>query len=95
MSGLHATQTLKRHYPDIKVVVISTHASDMWNETSLNCGAEGFVSKQRIVHELPPLVERLFPATWHRPGSVPLPRPAGSSNAVGNSLDQVASESVL
>jgi DNA-binding NarL/FixJ family response regulator len=61
MSGLHATEALKRNHPGIKVVVISTHASDMWSETSRNCGAEGFVSKQRIIQELPPLVERLFP----------------------------------
>jgi DNA-binding NarL/FixJ family response regulator len=61
MSGLHAAEIVKRELPDIKIVVISTHASEMWNETSLKCGAEAFVSKQRVPQELPALVERLFP----------------------------------
>lgn len=63
MSGLHAAEMLKRELPDIKIVVISTHASEMWSETSLKCGAEAFVSKQRIPQELPPLVDKLFPKT--------------------------------
>jgi DNA-binding NarL/FixJ family response regulator len=61
MSGLHAAEALKRELPEIKIAIISTHASEMWSEISLNCGAEAFLSKQRIPQELPPLVERLFP----------------------------------
>jgi DNA-binding NarL/FixJ family response regulator len=67
MSGLHATEALKRSFPDIKVVVISTHASDTWSATSLKCGAEAFVAKQRIPQDLPPLVERLFPPNLAAP----------------------------
>jgi DNA-binding NarL/FixJ family response regulator len=63
MSGLHAAEALQRELPEIKVVIISTHASEMWSETSLKCGAAAFLPKQRIPQELPPLVERLFPLT--------------------------------
>jgi two-component system nitrate/nitrite response regulator NarL len=61
MSGLHATEALKREFPDMKILIISTHASDLWSETSRKCGALAFLSKQRIPQELPPLLERLFP----------------------------------
>jgi DNA-binding NarL/FixJ family response regulator len=61
MSGLHAAEIVKRELPEIKIVVISTHASEMWSETSLKCGAEAFLSKQRVPQELPSLVDRLFP----------------------------------
>jgi DNA-binding NarL/FixJ family response regulator len=61
MSGLHAAEALQRELPEIKIVIISTHASEMWSETSLKCGAVAFLPKQRIPQELPPLVERLFP----------------------------------
>jgi DNA-binding NarL/FixJ family response regulator len=61
MSGLHATEALKREFPDMKILIISTHASELWSETSLKCGALAFLAKQRIPQELPPLVERLFP----------------------------------
>jgi len=61
MSGLHATEALKREFPDMKIFIISTHASDLWSETSRKCGALAFLAKQRIPQELPPLVEQLFP----------------------------------
>lgn len=61
LSGLHATETLKRELPDVKVVIISTHASEMWSQTSLKCGAVAFLSKQRIPQDLPPLLAQLFP----------------------------------
>jgi DNA-binding NarL/FixJ family response regulator len=61
MSGLHATEALKREFPDMKILIISTHASDLWSETSMKCGALAFLAKQRIPQELPALVEQLFP----------------------------------
>ena len=61
ISGLHATETLKRELPDMKVAIISTHASEMWSQTSLKCGAVAFLAKQRIPQELPPLLAQLFP----------------------------------
>lgn len=61
LSGLHATETLKREFPDMKVAIISTHASEMWSQTSLKCGAVAFLAKQRIPQELPPLLAQLFP----------------------------------
>ena len=61
MSGLHAAEALKSEFPEMKIAIISTHASETWGETSLKCGAEAFLSKQRIPQELPALVDRLFP----------------------------------
>lgn len=61
LSGLHATETLKREFPEMKVAIISTHASEMWSQTSLKCGAVAFLAKQRIPQELPPLLAQLFP----------------------------------
>ncbi len=69
MSGLHATEALKREFPDMKILIISTHASDLWSETSRKCGALAFLSKQRIPQELPPWVEKLFPQQSPAPAS--------------------------
>lgn len=69
LSGLEITETLRRRFPGMRLVVVSAHDGFMWQNLSRMRGADAFLSKHRLHAELLPLIERLFPAcVWSKAG---------------------------
>lgn len=45
MNGIEATREIKRLYPDIKVLVLTTYSDDEWVFDAIRSGADGFLLK--------------------------------------------------
>jgi len=60
-SGLELVETLRQEMPAAKLVVISVHEGAVWENLSLNHGADAFVSKADLAERLPSLMRQLFP----------------------------------
>ena len=60
ISGLELTMMLRRKFPSMRLVIISTHEGPVWEQLSHEHGADAFVPKRAVVAMLPALVERLF-----------------------------------
>ena len=61
MGGLQLTEILRKKYPAMRLVVVSTHEHSLWQQLSRACGADAFVNKHRLSIELEPLIGQLFP----------------------------------
>jgi DNA-binding NarL/FixJ family response regulator len=59
-TGLELAATLRRESPAMKLVVISVHEGDAWQQLSLAHGANAFVSKSDLAEKLPGLFWELF-----------------------------------
>ncbi len=75
MGGLQATRIIAERFPEVRVVVVSTHDSLAWQAASTAHGACGFVAKTRLGTDFPRLVSQLFiPApTPSADGATPRP----------------------
>lgn len=62
MGGLQLTEILRKKYSTMRLVVVSTHESSLWQHLSRACGADAFVNKHRLPIELETLIKQLFPA---------------------------------
>lgn len=60
MGGLQATRLIADRFPEVRVVVVSTHDSLAWQTASAAHGASGFVAKTRLGTDFPRLVSQLF-----------------------------------
>jgi DNA-binding NarL/FixJ family response regulator len=50
--GIRAVAEMKRHYPQVKVVVLSLHEEDEYKEQCRQAGASGYVVKDAVHGEL-------------------------------------------
>jgi DNA-binding NarL/FixJ family response regulator len=50
--GIEAVAEMKRHYPDVKVVVISFHSENEYRDQCREAGAAGYVAKDAVHDEL-------------------------------------------
>ncbi len=61
MSGIDATDTVKRSRHAPKTVVLTLHNTAAYRACAFKAGADGFIAKDDLVAELPRLIESLFP----------------------------------
>jgi DNA-binding NarL/FixJ family response regulator len=52
MNGLEATRLITQEIPDVKVVILTTHASDNYFFEALSSGASGYVLKEAAFTDL-------------------------------------------
>jgi two-component system, NarL family, response regulator LiaR len=52
MDGIQATASIKRRYPHIKVLVLTTHSDDEWLFDAIRSGANGYLLKDAPSEEL-------------------------------------------
>jgi len=45
MNGIQATQRIRREYPDVKVLVLTTYGADEWVVDAIRSGAAGYLLK--------------------------------------------------
>ncbi|HEV2108956.1 MAG TPA: response regulator transcription factor [Thermomicrobiales bacterium] len=60
MTGLEVTSILKAHFPDVRVLMVSTYADDEYVLGALEAGADGYLVKQCAVEELQSGILRVF-----------------------------------
>lgn len=60
MNGVQATQLIKGHTPHIKVVLLTMHEEKLFEEEAFAAGVDGFLSKRKIYHSLPVVLELLL-----------------------------------
>ncbi len=52
LNGLEATDRIKRHYPDVQVLILSMHANEEYVLQVLRSGASGYLLKDSATEEL-------------------------------------------
>ncbi len=60
MNGIDAARELLRQHPGVRIVMYSSHDSDIYQDEARAAGAHGFVSKARTGAELVPAIARLM-----------------------------------
>lgn len=61
LDGLEATRRLKASCPDTLVVILTVYEDDQHRAEAKQAGADGFVSKSRLMVELVPTLNALNP----------------------------------
>ena len=61
MIGLKAVSLIKQGVDAPKTVVLTFHNTEAYRSGARTAGADGFIAKDDLVVELPPLLESLFP----------------------------------
>jgi len=70
-SGLEALVILRRRHPRVRFIMVTVHDSPEVREACLAHGADGFVSKSRVYHELRGEVQRWLDRGAQGRGSLP------------------------
>lgn len=52
LNGIEATRQIKKHFPDVKVLILSMHPDDEYVLEALRAGASGYILKQAAHEEL-------------------------------------------
>jgi len=52
LNGLEATRQLKKHFPEIKILILTMHANEEYVFQTLQAGAEGYLVKKAAPSEL-------------------------------------------
>jgi two-component system NarL family response regulator len=52
LNGLEVTQRIRDRWPQMTVIIVSVHDGPAWRAAGQQCGARGFVSKDRAHQEL-------------------------------------------
>ncbi len=60
MNGVEAARQLGSLYPAICVVMVTAFDTPELRQACLQCGARGFIHKNVVRQELPPLLEQVF-----------------------------------
>ncbi len=63
IGGIETTRRLRAVLPQIPVVVVSIHDTEVYRQAAAAAGAAAFVAKDRMGFELLPILERLLPRT--------------------------------
>ncbi len=63
VGGLDMTTALRKEFPAMRLVIISTHEGVVWEKLSESHGADAFVPKRCVAAQLPGLLTRLFAGT--------------------------------
>lgn len=60
LNGIEVTRQLKKKFPDLKILILTMHASDEFVFEVLNAGAKGYVIKKAAPGELVSAIQAVF-----------------------------------
>ena len=63
LNGLTATAAVKALVPGARIIVITVEDTIEMAAAAMDWGADGFIGKSRLLHDLPEEMERLFSTT--------------------------------
>ena len=61
LGGLGLVERLRKQFPAMRLVIVSTHEGHVWQQLSQRHGADAFMAKQRLHDNFAELLRRLFP----------------------------------
>jgi DNA-binding NarL/FixJ family response regulator len=59
MNGLEATRAIREKWPSISVILTTALAGACYQDVSHLCGANAFLAKENIPHQLLPIIHRI------------------------------------
>jgi DNA-binding NarL/FixJ family response regulator len=62
MHGLEALARIRSQNRDLKVIMLTAHDTPELRQASLAAGSDAFISKSRLVQELPPVLAKILEA---------------------------------
>lgn len=63
LGGLEATRQLRKQFPAIRVIIVTSHDTEEARKASLAAGANAYVAKDRLKRDLTVEISHLFGAT--------------------------------
>ena len=72
MNGLEAAEQIATIAPDVKVIMVMSHAEPAYVEEAFRRGAKGYVLKGRVA-ELAEAIRTVLDGRTHKPDLPPLP----------------------
>ena len=63
MDGVICTQIIKEHYPDIKIIILTTFDDDMYVFNAIKFGASGYLLKGISMKELSEAIRKVYQGT--------------------------------
>lgn len=60
-SGVDVVEHLKRVAPGCRIIMLTMHEASSYRERAFRCGADGYVTKERMLEDLLPEIRRLVP----------------------------------
>ena len=60
MGGIEATKILKKKYPDLKIVMITSHGQENLVRDAIKNGAKGFILKPITQEKIEEIISKLF-----------------------------------
>ena len=60
MNGIEAAARLRQDLPATRIIMVTVHDRPEVRQACCECGVDGFVAKEHLDEELPPLLERIF-----------------------------------
>ena len=64
LDGLQALAQIKRHNPDVKVIMLTTYATPDYLKKAIEGGADGYLSKDADPQKIPALVRTVVRDEW-------------------------------
>lgn len=58
LDGISLTAWIRSRQPAVRVIVVSNHAAGIYVERAMLAGAFGYVTKDNVATQLPPLLQR-------------------------------------
>ena len=65
LNGYALIPIIKGRYPNLQVIILSMQDSERSKQAVLELGADGFVSKAKMITDLVPEIHRLLPTVQH------------------------------
>ncbi len=59
IKGLEVTRRLKAELPQVRVIVVTVHEERVYREEAIRVGAVAYITKERLLQELPGCLEQL------------------------------------
>lgn len=65
MNGIQATQHVKEHWPEVKVIVVSMHDQDQFVTASMEAGANGYLLKDTDPEEVEKAIRKVIEEDYY------------------------------
>jgi two-component system, NarL family, invasion response regulator UvrY len=60
MTGLEALEKIRKHFPNLPVIILSSHHEEIYIQHALRAGASAYVQKYRIHEDLTRTIRRVL-----------------------------------
>ena len=65
MNGIQLTEQIKKHYPDVPVVILSMHDELNYAKRAFRAGARGYIAKHEVAEKIIPAIHHVLNGKVH------------------------------